>query len=210
MAVVAEINRQIRKIVRQALDDKKSGAWLEKQVRNLLSDPAWESEFREEAIDTARRQLTFMQDVTGLTMTERTKLTQVLEAAGNQFAYIKGELNKDVLQEVIGGLKSDSTKMEIQNRIEAKLGKFGNYAESITNTAIKGFDGMHTLENAKKAGINKLKMVGPPPERQWCRDHIGETHTIEEWQAMDNGQDLPVVPYCGGYRCRHKLITVVS
>jgi len=45
--------------------------------------------------------------------------------------------------------------------------------------------------------------------REFCRKHIGEVKTLEEWDKLDNGQLNPVSVYCGGYNCRHFLMVAI-
>jgi hypothetical protein len=48
--------------------------------------------------------------------------------------------------------------------------------------------------------------VGPPPERAFCKKHIGRVYTEAEIQRLSNGQGLPVRYYMGGYNCRHRWV----
>lgn len=41
--------------------------------------------------------------------------------------------------------------------------------------------------------------------RPFCSEHVGIVYTLKALERMDNGQGLPVVPFAGGYRCRHRL-----
>lgn len=57
-------------------------------------------------------------------------------------------------------------------------------------------------------GIDKLQYFGSLifTSRPFCRTHIGQVKSREKWAELNNGQGLPVLSYCGGYRCRHHLI----
>lgn len=56
--------------------------------------------------------------------------------------------------------------------------------------------------------IDKLQYFGSLifTSRPFCRRHIGQVKSRSKWADLDNGQGLPVLSYCGGYRCRHHLI----
>ena len=41
------------------------------------------------------------------------------------------------------------------------------------------------------------------PERDFCKEHYNKIYTIEEIQALNNGQGLDVLTYAGGYNCLH-------
>ena len=84
---------------------------------------------------------------------------------------------------------------------EAKL----SGAKSLANTMVAGFNNNYTFRLAEEAGITTFLYSGPlgPKTREFCREHVGNTYTIDEILQMDNGQGLPVRDYCGGYNCRH-------
>lgn len=44
--------------------------------------------------------------------------------------------------------------------------------------------------------------------RPFCSEHVGIVYTAAALRRMDNGQGLPVVPFAGGYRCRHRLVPI--
>lgn len=57
-------------------------------------------------------------------------------------------------------------------------------------------------------GAVDYEYAGPPTidtSHEFCVEHYGEVKSLEEWRALDNGSDLPVVWSCGGWGCRHTL-----
>ena len=77
-------------------------------------------------------------------------------------------------------------------------------------TRINGFKQVARNGFAKAAGIDRSEYVGPLDKitRSFCAKHTGQVKTMEEWNALDNGQVSPVGIYKGGYNCRHALIGV--
>ena len=73
------------------------------------------------------------------------------------------------------------------------------------STTRMAFQRVVHLEKAKKAGITQFLYVGPDDEvtRDYSAERVDRVFTLEEIQAMDNGQGLPVEVYGGGWNCRH-------
>ena len=44
--------------------------------------------------------------------------------------------------------------------------------------------------------------------REFCRKRFGKVFELSHVKTWDNEQGLPVIPYLGGYRCRHRLVVV--
>lgn len=86
------------------------------------------------------------------------------------------------------------------------------HASTFLNTQLAGFDNTAALEIANLAGLKEAKYFGPISKntRQFCLHllGIGGTYTENEIRAMDNGQGLPVIRYCGGYNCMHEWLWV--
>ena len=59
---------------------------------------------------------------------------------------------------------------------------------------------------AEDAEAVYFKYVGPPAERSFCEEHLGRVYTEAEIEALQNGQNLPVRLYGGGYNCRHRWV----
>lgn len=72
-------------------------------------------------------------------------------------------------------------------------------------TALAQFDNDYTVSLGREAGIKKYHYTGAKAERAFCVKHLGNDYTIEEIERMDNGQGLPVLTSCGGWRCQHTL-----
>lgn len=87
-----------------------------------------------------------------------------------------------------------------------------NTSSLAVDTAISGFEQQVSNMLATDSGIEYFEYVGPDDNitRPFCAEHLGEVKTLEEWSKLDNGTDLPVEIYCGGYRCRHTLESIIN
>ena len=57
-------------------------------------------------------------------------------------------------------------------------------------------------------GAEIYRYSGPPlinTSHEFCIEHYEEERPQSEWEAMDNGTDIPVWTGCGGWGCRHVL-----
>ena len=73
------------------------------------------------------------------------------------------------------------------------------------NTSLMAYQRAAHLEKSRKAGVTKFLYVGPEDKvtRDFCLDRVDTVYSLQEIEAMDNGQGLPVIIYGGGYNCRH-------
>jgi len=86
-------------------------------------------------------------------------------------------------------------------RIETKL-------PTEINTQLAGFQRTIQLEKAEELGLTHFLYAGGIIEtsRPFCQERAEKIFTLEEAKSWDNGQGLPVIPYLGGYRCRHTMV----
>ena len=111
-----------------------------------------------------------------------------------------GDVRAAVLDAVIGGRKVNPRELfaQAEGRTLANL-------KTELNTALMAYQQVVHFEKAEKAGIELFLYVGPDDEvtRPFCVEHVDRIFTREQIDAMDNGQNLPVMIYRGGYNCRH-------
>jgi hypothetical protein len=111
-----------------------------------------------------------------------------------------GDVRAAVLDAVVGGRKVNPRELfaQAEGRTLANL-------KTELNTALMAYQQVVHMEKAEKAGIELFLYVGPDDEvtRPFCVEHVDRIFTRQEIEAMDNGQDLPVMIYRGGYNCRH-------
>lgn len=103
------------------------------------------------------------------------------------------------------GKMSESTVRRIlKKRIAVPI----HQADAYIITQLSGFDNESTKTIADLTGLNDALYFGPigANSRQFCIDHVGKVYNERDIQNMDNGQGLPVIRYCGGYRCMHEWI----
>lgn len=127
------------------------------------------------------------------------------------FSSVEDKLNFSVEQEFTKILKSDSSYSNLRNELRKKdIGEF--QASTLANTAVSQFDNAYMIENAQQAGVTKYLYDGTiiATTRDFCRERVGRVFTLEELEAMDNGQGLPVIPSLGGYNCRHYLTPIID
>ncbi len=123
---------------------------------------------------------------------------------------------KSLLSEVTSVLKKyRDGKLTEQNTLRIIKRRFRvpiYHAESFVNTQLAGFDNSTAQDIANLAGLTRAMYFGPVGKntRPFCLSLLskGGTYTKAQIQGMSNGQGLPVLRYCGGYRCMHEWIWV--
>lgn len=111
-----------------------------------------------------------------------------------------GDVRSAVLDAVVGG-----REIEPEDILDSATGRTLANLQTELNTTRMAYQRVIHFEKAKKAGIDKFLYVGPDDQitRDFCKEHVGKVYTRDEIAEMDNGQNLPVEIYCGGYNCRH-------
>jgi len=157
-----------------------------------------------------------------------------LKSTGENFQYSELSLNrlnsiKNVDFETMSKIASDfandytgiildvnfgsmSKAQAIKTLMEKATG-FERFASTWVTTGLsKTYRESSTLL-AQDHGFTKFKYVGPLDNatRKFCSHTLtanGGEYTIEQINAMDNGQINPVMNYGGGYNCRHQWVGV--
>lgn len=85
-------------------------------------------------------------------------------------------------------------------------------ADGYVNTQLAGFDNTASKTLADLAGLEVAIYFGSISSntREFCKELLrsNRSWTENEIREMDNGQGLPVIRYCGGYRCQHEWVWV--
>lgn len=122
---------------------------------------------------------------------------------------IANEISRGIIDMQFRGI---TMKQLIQNVIPEVLEKNIQYVKTWVQTGLAGFYNSANVLLAEEAGFEKFKLVGVinPNSRKFCKEHVGEIHTAEEWNAMNDeqGQIAPVMRYGGGYNCTHAMVAV--
>lgn len=145
-------------------------------------------------------------------VSERT--LQMIKARDLQVFTDLGEAQATNLQRVLlnysFGIADRETIFADLNSITSDL---SNTSALAIDTAISGFEQQTSNMLATDSGIEYFELVHPIDNitRPWCAEHVGQIHTLEEWDSPenDNGQISPVSIYIGGYRCRGSLEAVI-
>lgn len=93
--------------------------------------------------------------------------------------------------------------------ITSRVGIAPKYAGTVCNTQLSALDRQLRTEQAKLAGLNLLRYTGPlrSETRDFCVRWLGEVRPIEFWEELENDTGpQPVLKFCGGYNCLHRLI----
>lgn len=202
---------EIRKIVRQAarLRDE---TYLIEELEKLFKKNDIVGSFTRDLVEELKAKYQYLTERTAPTEDARAAHT-IVRLSASHFAKTADGLNRELALKVGNAIKQDKTFMEIQNIAESIVGRKRFAARTIAETAVGAFDSAHSVIDAKKAGNGRFKYFGPPAERHFCVSMLemsreGKTWTIEEINAMSNGQGLPVLYFRGGWNCRHRWVPV--
>ena len=206
---------RLRELV-EALRAEEGYAEVRRRIRRYLSGEEVGADLAEEA----EQQFRWI-DRRRMDPEDRRRAAEVLEGAGAGFARMEGATRERLKKVVVRAIQDDDASLEeIENRVARALSSGRHQAYTVANTARAGFDRAGTFRSAEQirseAGEDTpereeaeqlhFKFVGPPPERAFCKKHIGRVYTEAEIQRLSNGQGLPVRYYMGGYNCRHRWV----
>jgi len=99
---------------------------------------------------------------------------------------------------------------DIVGRIASVSDDTARYAETWVRTATSAAHRTATEALGRELGIERYRYYGPEDgaTREFCRDHIDEIKTLDEWQNTMNDDGQSAAIYGGGYNCRHRLVPV--
>lgn len=197
---IRRLERELRNAVIEAIRERKSFDEIQSEIARRITAAGIEKNLGEQLRGNAVRTAQWINDRT-LSTTEQRRVAAVLATSENHFAKIGGKIQRGIVDDVRRLISSDRPSSEIESVIAHRLRSTQRQAATITQTALAGFDRLTTLHQAPTA--THLRYVGPPAQRDFCRDRIGRVYSLEEISSMDNGQGLTVLTYCGGYNCRH-------
>lgn len=92
------------------------------------------------------------------------------------------------------------------------VGKLQMSLDTELNTAVAGFERTVTIAKADEHDLKLFLYSGPEDDknRTFCSDRVGRVFhrdEVDDWQE-EQGQDLPVEQYLGGYNCRHQMLFI--
>ena len=107
-----------------------------------------------------------------------------------------------------GKLTTERTRRILKNRLNVPV----NQADAFAITQLAGFDNETSKTVATLGGLRSALYWGSmgPNTREFSRHHLelNKVWTEQQIRGMDNHQGLPVIRYCGGYRCVHEWMWV--
>lgn len=120
------------------------------------------------------------------------------------------DVQSQVMRQVIAGQEPDlkQIKKDLTPALEASL-------RTEITTATAAFNSSITFAKAAELGLNLFHYVGANDKvtRPFCKKLLSKSpaiYTREEIAQMDNGQDLSVYTYRGGYNCRHAWLAITE
>lgn len=124
------------------------------------------------------------------------QITTTIDQTFNQF-------KQTSFRGLVGGGLPDLRELTaaITDNLESKL-------PSEMNTQLAAFQRSVTLQKAESLELRHFLYAGGliKTSREFCRERAGKIYSIEEAATWDNEQSLPVIPYLGGYNCRHSMV----
>lgn len=146
----------------------------------------------------------------------RSEISELYRLTQSAVARQNGVIVKDIENILVDGFAKGKSSETISAELEYKLNVRKSSIQTIVETSARGFDRVSNITAAEKAGITSFRYDGPKTNiRPFCeelmkRSERGQTWTLDQIRAMDNGQGLPVHVHCGGYNCRHRWKPVFS
>lgn len=98
----------------------------------------------------------------------------------------------------------------IKDTIISAVSTMNRNANTWITTSLNGFSSSVSFIIAASIGIGRYLYAGPldGKTRPFCKRHVGQIKTMDQWNELDNGQVNPVGVYRGGYNCRHILLGI--
>lgn len=131
-----------------------------------------------------------------------------------QLVRFDAEATGQIVEETIGSIKPIIMRSVLANEVPDIQAIADSHGEILArqvkteiDTALSAFNRTVTVTRASDVGLKLFLYFGPDDNktREFCQKHVDKIYTAEQLSAMDNGQGLPVLQYCGGYNCRHHL-----
>lgn len=107
---------------------------------------------------------------------------------------------------IVGSLPSvDEVISSLGSSLSSKL-------ETEVNTQLAGIQNTLTIKKAEELELTHFLYSGGliKTSREFCSQRAGNIYTFAEAKTWDNEQGLPVIPYLGGYNCRHAIVPMTK
>lgn len=186
------------------------------QLEEAMNDAGLKEVF-EEASGIYRDQVTRVLEETKLSTGETPQFSRVFQGQVEQFISLKNQgqtktilnfvddIRSIVAEQVLLGITPDFNALadDAADRTVANL-------KTDFNTEVAAFHRQVTFEALDMIGADFVLYAGNVQEnsRPFCRARVGKVFRYSNVKTWDNGQGLPVIPYLGGYNCRHRLVAI--
>lgn len=122
---------------------------------------------------------------------------------------MEDELFQGTMQALTEALSSGTfDRSAIQERIVALTDAQQHHARTNSRLLVSGYNRVARLEMANSAGLQHALYYGQIASntRPFCGLMVGKIMSREQIAALDNGQGLDVLTFCGGYNCIHSWL----
>lgn len=194
----------------------------ERNIQRLLED-AGLNNMTDDILATMDERLSTMNDLVENVGLEAAVISdfEQLPAINDRIKSVASRIanGKDVIADQVRGeifrFRNDlqkSTKVRFGNVVdvlERKAGILPSYSKTVARTELVAVDRTARNLQADRAGIDRFKYMGvlDGATRPFCRQMRHKIKSREEWRAMQNNVGpQPVLTYCGGWNCRHRLM----
>jgi len=138
----------------------------------------------------------------------KSKFTLLSELSLVEINKLSGTIDNKIISKVLK-LRKLGLESEIESAIKKLVNTQQRHINTLTNTTQIAISRAITIDKADEE--DKFKYVGSQfNARSFCRTILNQTFTKSEIKDLNNGQNLPVEFYGGGYNCRHRWVKVKS
>lgn len=141
------------------------------------------------------------------------RLMQDKELNLQQFNGITRNIQDKLSAEIYNFSRGNITRKQLFENIKEISAQYKVWTKTWVDTAIEGFKRDSFFVIADENGVKEFVYIGPMDSitRPFCRAHVGETRTADEWNTLQGEQNqiAPVMAFGGGYQCRHRFGVVI-
>ncbi len=200
-----QILEEVKRLVLRLMARGASSADIDAEVQKLLVQRGFDGALMRETQRAMEREWASQYT---LSSEERAVAAQILERSEQGFARARNRIVKGVANTVLDGLRRDQSSKQVEGRLVVELKVAERHASTIVNTARAAFSRGREIGQALDLGLDTFRYDGAGAQRPFCIARLGNVYTIDEIRLMDNGMGLPVLYYCGGWRCVHTWTAV--
>jgi hypothetical protein len=137
----------------------------------------------------------------------RQELDQIVNGQIGDVVAVFRAANEDIRQAVARGITTGGSLADIVSEVALKLDTSVKRAQFAVDAAVMaaGRRAVVSIALDIEDGGERMAFVYVGPRdgknRPFCRQWVGKA--VVDPRKLDNGQDLPVEDFCGGYNCRH-------